>query len=735
MKTDTPAAVLCLALLSVGAAMAAGQETTPARPFLAAKTWFQTNTPYDPRVAVATDAVVIHRHGEKGDALRANIHSWQKHGYSVGRMFFADSDATLEYWKGQWDGTPHDDDVEENSAGQKLLCSGFRPYMLPTEGWMRHLEEMAVDSVAAGADAVLPEEPLAHRDTGYEKSFREIWEKRYGTPWMGASSSPGALWLTSQLKTELYIELEQRLADATRRRAQAAGRDVSFLVPVHSLYSNAVSHIVAPLGMSKSIRGADALVGQVWTGPVNWASAHYGAPDKTFFDSAYALYDYFVQLTVGSDRKLFLLVDPVEDDPNHSWPEFEQWYQHCTVAQLLFPEVNSYEVMPWPDRIFLPGHSTGGGTPAPESFRTLVLSIVQVQQEVPAGGIWCASADGQPAEPTRGVGIAVADTLMWEAEAAPALDGVYGLLMPLLKAAVPVSACVAERADEPGYLAQFKVIVLSFEAWKPAGPAFNNALADWVRTGGSLVILGADQGLDGIDPWWAKAGYRTPLQHLLAALKLAAGTAGEHTVEKGHVCIREVSPRAFANPDAAREQYLPLVDRSLRQAGVAGGLKTPDVWCLRRGPFVVAHASRTSLTLSGKFVDLFHAEFPVLDGATLPAGGSGLYRDVTDVLAKNDRPCTLHTTHRLMSEQYADRELRITVRGPAETPAVLRVFRAGRDVEGVAAHDTAGKTLPVDLHEDGPTLLARFPNAPAGATLTIRFKLEQRPRATSRSAS
>ena len=722
MKAVSSGFAFGLFLTCVLTALAAGQESSPARPFLAAKTWFQTNTPYDPRVALATDAVVLHRHGEKGEALRANIHSWQQQGYSVGRMFFADSDATCEYWKGRWDGTPHDDDVEQNAAGDKILCAGFRPYMLPTEGWIRHLEELAVDSVAGGADAVLPEEPLAHRDTGYEKSFREIWQRRYGTPWMGAASSPGALWLTSQLKTELYIELEQRLADATRRRANEAGRDVSFLVPVHSLYSNAVSRIVAPLGMSESIRGADALVGQVWTGPVNWARAHYSAPDKTFFDSAYALYDYFVQLAVGGDRKLYLLVDPVEDNPNHSWAEFEQWYRDCTVAQLLFPGVSSYEVLPWPDRIFLPGHSTGGGTPAPERFRTLVLSIVQVQQEVPEGGIWCASADGRPAEPTHGVGIAVADTLMWEAEAAPALDGVYGLLMPLLRAAVPVSACLAERADEPEYLAQFKVIVLSFEAWKPAGPAFNNALADWVRAGGSLVILGADEGLDGIDTWWGQAGYQTPLQHLRTALQLGTGTDGEHPVGKGHVWLRQVSPRAFAKPDVAGAQYLPLVDQALRQAGVANGLQTPDVWCLRRGPFLIAHASRRPLTLSGKLVDLFDAEFPVLDGATLAAGDSGLYRDVSDCLAAGDRPCTLHATHRLMAEQYANHELHVTVRGPAETPASVRVFRAGRGVAQATARDAAGKTLELVLRDDGPTLLAKFPNSPAGVTLSIGFQ-------------
>jgi len=96
-------------------------------------------------------------------------------------------------------------------------------------------------------------------------------------------------------------------------------------------------------------------------------------------------------------------------------PEFESWYRQCIVASLLFPEVDSYEVMPWPDRIFLPGHTTGGGTPAPERFRIIVLSAVQVQQDVPAGGQWCGDA------PTPGVGVAVADTVLWDTEAHPPL--------------------------------------------------------------------------------------------------------------------------------------------------------------------------------------------------------------------------------------------------------------------------------------------------------------------------
>ncbi|MBI4600823.1 MAG: hypothetical protein HY721_02575, partial [Planctomycetes bacterium] len=407
----------CPLLLAAGLAawLSAGLPASPAdeagapAPFLAAKTVFQTNRPYDPRIALAVDAVIVHRHGERLEPLRDAIASWRAKGYAVGRMFFADSDAANAYWTGKWDGTPHPDDVERDARGEVVQCAGVRPYMLPTEGWMRYLEEMTAQSIAAGADAVLPEEPLAHADTGYERAFQAIWAERYGRPWEPESRSPEARFLTAKLKNELYIELERRLAKVTAAEARKLGRPIPFVLPVHGLYSNAAAHLVAPLGTSAAIEGVDGYIGQVWTGPVNWALAHHGSPRKSFFASAYALYDYFVELAAGTGKRLWLLSDPVEDDPRHEWPDFERWYRHCVVAKLLFPEAGAFEVMPWPERIFLPGHSTGGGTPAPERYRIAILSAVAALQDAPLG-----EPDTAPEGATEGVGVAVADTLLWE---------------------------------------------------------------------------------------------------------------------------------------------------------------------------------------------------------------------------------------------------------------------------------------------------------------------------------
>jgi hypothetical protein len=234
----------------------------PARPaFLDAKTCFQTNVPYDPRVALAVDAVIVHRHGEPPDRLRGVIASWKDKGFVVGRMFFADSDATNAYWTGRWDGTPHPEDVEKNAKGEVVKCAGVRPYMLPTEGWIRHLEEMTIQSIDAGADAILPEEPLAHVITGYEGSFKEAWLERYGRPWQAESASPEARFLTAQLKNELYIKLEARLAAAAKAHARKLWREITFVIPVHGLYSNIAAHLVAPLGTSLSIEGLDGFIG------------------------------------------------------------------------------------------------------------------------------------------------------------------------------------------------------------------------------------------------------------------------------------------------------------------------------------------------------------------------------------------------------------------------------------------------------------------------------------------
>jgi len=727
MATKTSPALICVTLLLIPASWASAQRhQSPERQrrdtFALAKTVFQTNTAYDPRIALAVDGVIVHRHGEKLEPLRKTIGSWKSHGYVVGRMFFADSDATNEYWTGKWDGQPHEDEVERDEKGEIVKCSGVRPYMLPTDGWIRYLEEMTLTSLAAGADAILPEEPLAHVHTGYEEAFKRIWRERYGQDWQPENASLEARFLTAQLKNELYMKLEQRLANATEQWSRQHRRDIPFVLPIHSMYSNVAGSLVAPLGTSLDVKNVDGYIGQIWTGPVRWAMHHYGSKDKSFFSSAYVLYDYFVQLVAGSGKKLWLLSDPVEDDPNHKWSEFQEWYEHCVVAKLLFDQVDAYEVMPWPDRIFLPGHKTGGGTPAPEDYRISLLSTVQVLQDVPAEGEW--------REPTtEGIGIAVSDTIMWEKEDWPPLDALYGLFLPLVNQGVPVKACVIERAIDPKYLDEFKVIVLSYVAFKPLDDRFHKAITEWTKRGGVLVLLGEPDDLGGAKLWWNKAGHPSPLHHLADQLNIDLESDKDNKIGQGTVLRRTISPRAFADPVKAKEIYLPLttdavtkVPHPLRSRGwgMNGYLQTPGAFCVQRGPFVIGHAMNEPIELQGKFINVFDAELPVVENPTIQPGQSHLYRDVTDLL-EDSKPSILHTTHRLMDQKQVRNAMRAVVRGPAETPAVMRIHCGNRKLKDVRARDNQGNELPIDVKQDNQTLRLRFPNVPEGVNVLARW--------------
>jgi len=42
----------------------------------------------------------------------------------------------------------------------------------------------------------------------------------------------------------------------------------------------------------------------------------------------------------------------VEDNPEHGWEEYADKYKKTLTAALFWPDVDHYEVCPWPNRVF-----------------------------------------------------------------------------------------------------------------------------------------------------------------------------------------------------------------------------------------------------------------------------------------------------------------------------------------------------------------------------------------------
>ncbi len=641
--------------------------------FRQAKTFFQTNREYDPRLDIPVDALVIHPHNTLPHGPKKMQDSWEERGLPVGRMFFADSDDLNEYWECDSDGTCRSGDVELKQDGTPMLCSGIRPYMLPSNEWIAYLRERKVQpSLDNDIKAILPEEPLGHTFTGYEEGIKELYKKEYGCDWEDPSESAEAHYRIARLKALLYNKLENDLCAATKAHSRA----IDFVVPIHSLFSNKANQLTAPLGLSLQNKDFDGYIGQIWTGPVQWCMKAYRSEEVSFFTTAFTLYDYFVQLVHGTGKKLWLLVDPVEDNPHHSWADFRSWYQQCTVAMLMMREVNAYEVMPWPERIFLPISFTPGiddlaDNPTPPDYFTLVLSITQALQEMPEGGEWITDT------PDAGLGIAVADSAMWQPNEEYALQGLFGLRMPLLERGIMARNFVLERVGDPAYADQFKTIVLSCEDGDLYDPMMPLKLAAWVQRGGILIVFGQEA--------W------------VTELTKDSGA--------GRVLADEASPGDFADPIEFETIYKPL----LEEAGIC--CERRDGFAMRRGDYVVAYALNEKFPMVGNFVDVFSPDLAVYENVDVPSGTCGLFKSYDP----HADPVVVHSTCGLMEQHFENGTLRFTIRGPLETSFTARVSLGNY----VCAE-------PCDsICEENGTLKITGANSPDGMTVEIALNLKE----------
>jgi hypothetical protein len=484
------------------------------------------------------------------------------------------------------------------------------------------------------------------------------------------------------------------------------------------MYSNLSARLVAPLGTSLRLKGHGGYIGQIWTGPVRWTIGGCSNKRITFFDSAYVNYDYFVNLVADSDLRLYLLADPVEDDPSYKWDEYDKWYKECLAAKLMFPMVNTYEIMPWPDRIFMPGHSIGGGTPGPGRYRTMLMSAITALQDVPVG----TRSDLEGG--SKGIGMLVGDSAMWQKSKGPVQDPFMGLLMPLLKEGIPVSSVPVERSADDKYMKNFRLLMLSYEAWKPELKEYHDNLVRWVRAGGTLIVFDTKDAYDDIDMFWKQQGFATPQAHLLSEFGIAYGFMGDNVKEgllsyyhksvgRGHVVVSKLPPKTFVDNVVAELKYVPLV-RSCFGKYVGENLDGPKYLVARRGDFVIAHTFDTSRSIEGTFIDIFDDNLPIVKDPYLRRNTSEILFDVSDKMS-GSTPVVLYSTHRLMGKKEGSKETTFFITGPKGTEGRVRLYAAGKERVTIEARTQEGADVRTSLTQgaDG-TVLIGFPYNPRG---------------------
>jgi len=709
---------------------------------------FQSGDPWTPRINLNADDAMVYGIGPKLPGL---ITSWRDHGYTVDLMTGVAWGGYQDYLDGKFDGVNHWDQAQTDSAGKHIIHGGNAtvPYMSPGEDYGRYLSVGVQRALDLGVKSIYLEEPEFWARSGWEENFKREWKAYYGEDWQSPDSSPDAQYRASKLKYFLYRRALGQVFDFVSAYGKAHGREIPCYVATHSLINYATWRIVSPESSLIDVGGA-GYIAQIWTGTARVPNVYDGQRKERTFETAFLEYGAMQNLVRASGRRVWYLNDPIMDNPNETWDYYRSNWQSTLTASLLQPEVWRYEVMPWPQRVFNGKHpateldaqkyaselsatptGASGGPPAKKPDVPLVGIpagyATELQTVISALGNMKQSNQSWEIAGTRGVGVFVSDTMMFE-RAAPEpsdenLGSFYGLAMPLVKRGIPVEPVQIESSTTAGFLSRYKLLLLTYEGQKPPKPEFHAALAEWVRAGGALVVVDNDDDpYDAVREWWNAApnAYKTPREHLFAQLGIAQDGAGLFHVGRGVVLSERVSPAALTYRADGGE----MLRGYARQATGAIHLAWTEAnaLVLRRGPYVVADGLDESIPnaapaiLHGRFVDLFDPNLAVLTTITLAPGARMLLFDLNS--AASVSPRVVAAACRVRDERSTPHEFSFTADGLADTNGVVRIQTRAKPT----SVSVAGRPLsPSDYKMDGDTLLIRFANAADPVQIVIDF--------------
>ncbi len=692
------------------------------------RTSFQTSAAWAPELQLGSDVAMCYG---IDPTLAERIAGWKAQGYRVHVMTGVSWGEYQDYLYGRFDGVNHEDEAQAERSGKRISHGGDVYYMSPGESFGRFLSEGVGRALDAGAEGIHLEEPEFWVRGGWNEGFKREWQAYYGEEWVAPDSSPDAQYRASQLKYYLYKRALTQIFDFVKAYNAEHGTDAKCYVPTHSLINYAHWGIVSPESSLLSV-GADGFIAQVWTGTAREPNVYEGVKKERTFETAFLEYGAMMNVVRAGGKTVWFLNDPIEDNPDYSWPNYRFNWESTLTASLLWPQVWRFEVMPWPERIFrgkypkldraerIPGEPVEK-EPLPTAYGTELMTVINTLHDMnqPQTEWQCG---------TQGVGVLVADTLMFQrggpSPSDPNLGSFYGLAMPLLKRGLPVEPVQMENAALPGALEPYRILLLTYEGMKPARAEDSAALAEWVRSGGVLVFVDDDRDpFNTVRAWWnmSPLSYPNPRLALFDHLGLAGDTAaGTHPIGRGTLIYDTDSPAALTyRPDGA-DHVRSLVRAACAAANAA--YKETNFLALRRGPYLVAAGLDESLpdaplTLAGHFVDLFEADLPLLSSVTLSPGRRVLLLDLDRVQAQTVILAAACKTRG--AENLSGGGFRFHAAGPDGTGAAVRL-RLPAPPQAVTVGDASLPASAQTWDAETNTLLLRFPNSASGQWITLR---------------
>ena len=681
------------------------------------KTTFQTAGPWKPVTDIRSDLVMVYgANDNRRMTFLQRVESWRRRGYTTHFMTGIAWGDYQDYFTGKWDGKWHLDEGQKTMHGDTIWHGRMVPYIVPTRNYLTYFKERHIKPVIdAGIDAIFLEEPEFWARAGYSEAFKREWQDYYGFPWRPQHESAENTYLSNKLKYHLYYRALDEAFSYAKQYGREKGMDVRCYVPTHSLLNYSQWQIVSPEASLASLESCDGYIAQVWTGTSREPNYFNGRAKERVFETAFLEYGCMESMTRPTGRKMFFLTDPIEDRAK-DWEDYKRNYQATFTAQLLYPQIADYEVMPWPDRIYEGLYKVSADSDKkahiPRFYSTQMQVMINTLNHMPLSE--------NKVSGSQGISVLMSNSLMFQRSPRPVegyddpqLSNFYGEALPLLKRGIPVSITHIENVGYPETWRNVRVLLMSYSNMKPLSPEAHRHLAEWVKNGGFIVYSGRDDDpYQSVREWWNQGDmhYDAPSEHLFSLMGIPQkAEAGEYRYGKGKVCVLRNDPKEYVLKQGGDKHFVESVEKAYGEA--ADRLQQKNSFYLERGPYTLVAVldenmvSDEPFTLEGEYIDLFSPELTYCSKADILPGQQGYFFDLKKISKK--RPQVIAAASRQYDEQTAASSYSFVSKSPQNTTNILclylpKAYKSPR----ITCTDAEGKAV---------TYKARTIDAPAGA--------------------
>jgi hypothetical protein len=698
----------------------------------AEKTTFQTGSPWIPEIDVRSDAAIVYGAGDrKGLSFEDRVKSWKNRGYTPHFMTGIAWGQYPDYFLGKWDGQNHLGVGQVERNGDTIWHGKNMPYVVPVKSFIEYMKTGVIKKVIdAGIESIYLEEPEFWARAGYSAAFKQEWENYYGFPWREQDKSPANTYLSNKLKYHLYYNAIKETSSFAKSYGKSKGLNVKVYIATHSLVNYSSWQIVSPEASLASLPGIDGYIAQVWTGTSREPVYFNGEKKERVFENAFLEYGSMVSMTAPTNRKMLFLTDPIEDWPR-DWGDYKRNYEATFTAELLYPMVDNYEVMPWPERIYthpykLPKNDTA--VLIPRYYSTQIQIMINCLNQMPLSRN---RISGSP-----GIGVLMSNSLMFQRFPThngyddPQFSNFYGQTIPLLKSGIPVQTVHMENLSYKASLNDLKVLIMSYSNMKPMDSAAHQHIANWVEKGGVLIYCGKDDDpYQAVPEWWNTGGnkYASPSEHLFSLLHIKSPLKDKSfRVGKGAVYVIREDPKNFILKQGGSNAFMAIVKHAYENDAKAGRLIIKNNFYLERGPYDIVSVMTESMNddpyrMKGSFIDLFDPKLPVIAEKTVMPGQQAFLYDLGRI--KDKQPRVLAAASRIYAEQVNGKRYSFIVKSPLKTTNNLRVFLPGHP-DKITLTDSKGQPVKSDgasWEASSGTYFLSFDNDPEGIRVDFEW--------------